>query len=55
MRTKLTAPLLNVLAFEWRQPSDVHFHADAAGRPFVCDYARCDSARLSASEVGIAR
>lgn len=55
MRTKLTAPLRNVLAFEWRQPSDVHFHSDGAGRPFVCDHARCDGARLSLREVGLTR
>jgi hypothetical protein len=55
MRFKLTAPLRNVLAFEWRQPSDVHFHTDSAGRPFVCDLGRCESARLSPREVGLSR
>jgi hypothetical protein len=26
--------------------TDVHFHADANGRPYVCDYARCTSPGL---------
>jgi hypothetical protein len=55
MRTKLTAQLRNVLALEWRQPTDVHFHTNEAGRPYVCDFARCDSARLSPGEVRQAR
>ena len=55
MRTKLTAPLRNVLGFERRRPSDVHFHTDAAGRPFVCDLGRCDSARLSVRDLGTIR
>jgi hypothetical protein len=53
MRTTLTARLRNALAFEWRQPSDVHFHSGAHGRAFVCDRSRCDSPRLSATEVEI--
>jgi hypothetical protein len=28
----------------------VHFHVDSAGRPFACDYARCDSPGLTAEE-----
>jgi hypothetical protein len=55
MRTKLTAPLRRALAFEWRQPHDVHFHTDGDGRPYVCDVARCDSARLTTREIGLER
>ncbi len=29
---------------------DVHFHVDSVGRPYVCDYARCDSPGLTAEE-----
>jgi hypothetical protein len=29
---------------------DVHFHVDSAGRPYVCDYARCDSPGVSPVE-----
>jgi hypothetical protein len=28
----------------------VHFHVDSAGRPFVCDYSRCDSPSLTQDE-----
>jgi hypothetical protein len=53
---KLTAPLRRAaLASEWRQRSEVHFHNGADGRAYVCDHARCDSARLSAAEVGLDR
>jgi hypothetical protein len=31
---------------------DVHFHVDSVGRPYVCDYARCDSPGLTADEAG---
>jgi hypothetical protein len=53
MRTKLAAQLRSALAFEWRQPSDVHFHSGAHGRAYVCDQFRCDSPRLGAAEVGL--
>jgi hypothetical protein len=29
---------------------DVHFHLDSVGRPYVCDYARCDSPGLTTDE-----
>lgn len=29
---------------------DVHFHIDSAGRPYVCDYARCESPAVSPVE-----
>lgn len=29
---------------------DVHFHLDSGGRPYVCDYTRCDSPGLTADE-----
>ena len=29
---------------------DVHFHVDSVGRPYVCDYARCDSPSLTPDE-----
>jgi len=29
---------------------DVHFHVDSGGRPYVCDYTRCDSPGLTADE-----
>ncbi len=29
---------------------DVHFHVDSVGRPYVCDYARCDSPGLTQDE-----
>ena len=29
---------------------DVHFHVHSVGRPYVCDYARCDSPGLTAEE-----
>ncbi len=32
---------------------DVHFHVDSVGRPYVCDYARCDSPGLTADEAGL--
>ena len=28
----------------------VHCHVDSGGRPYVCDYARCDSPGLSPDE-----
>ncbi len=31
-------------------PYDVHCHLDSAGRPYVCDYARCESPGLTADE-----
>jgi hypothetical protein len=33
---------------------DVHFHVDSVGRPYVCDYARCDSPGLTADEAVLA-
>jgi hypothetical protein len=30
----------------------VHFHVDSGGRPFVCDYHRCESVALTQDEVG---
>jgi hypothetical protein len=30
---------------------DVHCHFDSAGRPYVCDYARCESPGVSVGEV----
>jgi hypothetical protein len=27
-----------------------HFHVDSVGRPYVCDYARCDSPGLTSDE-----
>ena len=51
MRTKLRV----LLAGERRRRDDVHFHTDGAGRPFVCDHARCDSARLTAGELAATR
>ena len=38
-----------------RMRDDVHFHLDTNGRPFVCDFHRCDSPSLSPGELGIAR
>ena len=29
---------------------DVHFHLDSVGRPYVCDYERCDSPSLTTAE-----
>jgi hypothetical protein len=29
---------------------DVHFHLGSGGRPYVCDYTRCDSPGLTADE-----
>jgi hypothetical protein len=29
---------------------DVHFHVDSTGRPYVCDYARCESPAVSPFE-----
>ena len=29
---------------------DVHCHVDSVGRPYVCDYARCDSPGLTPNE-----
>lgn len=29
---------------------DVHFHVDSEGRPFACDYRRCDSPGLTLDE-----
>jgi hypothetical protein len=29
---------------------DVHFHIDSHGRPYVCDFHRCDSPSLTARE-----
>lgn len=29
----------------------VHCHIDAGGRPYVCDYARCESPGVSLDEV----
>ena len=52
-RTTLTNRLRSALAFEWRQPHDVHFHNGSYGRAYVCDAFRCESPRLSAAEVGI--
>lgn len=34
---------------------DVHFHVDSDGRPFVCDYRRCDSPGLTAGEAVLIR
>ncbi len=31
---------------------DVHFHIDGHGRPYVCDFHRCDSPSLTAHEAG---
>ena len=31
----------------------VHFHAGSDGRPYVCDYQRCDSPGLTRREVGL--
>ncbi|MGZ4173428.1 MAG: hypothetical protein ACXVQR_03005 [Solirubrobacteraceae bacterium] len=33
----------------------VHFHADSAGRPFVCDNDRCESPTLAPEEIGLGR
>lgn len=33
----------------------VHFHADSAGRPFVCDNDRCESPTLAPEEIGFVR
>jgi hypothetical protein len=30
---------------------NVHFHVDSDGRPFVCDFDRCESPALSLVEV----
>jgi hypothetical protein len=30
---------------------DVHGHLDSVGRPYVCDYARCDSPGVSVDEI----
>jgi hypothetical protein len=53
MRTRITAQIRNALAFERRQPGDVHFHSGPHGRAYVCDHVRCDSPRLSDAEVGL--
>ncbi len=31
-------------------PHDIHFHFDSVGRPYVCDYARCESPGVSVDE-----
>jgi hypothetical protein len=31
-------------------PYDIHCHLDSVGRPYVCDYARCESPGLTADE-----
>ena len=36
-------------------PDQAHFHAGSDGRPYVCDYDRCDSPGLSGPEVGLPR
>jgi len=33
----------------------VHFHAGSDGRPYVCDYQRCDSPGLTRGEVSLPR
>ena len=33
----------------------VHFHAGTDGRPYVCDFHRCDSPGISPHEVGVRR
>jgi hypothetical protein len=33
---------------------DVHFHVDPGGRPYVCDYARCESPGLTCHEAQVA-
>jgi hypothetical protein len=38
-----------------RMRDDVHFHLDTNGRPFVCDFHRCDSPSLSPGEVGVSQ
>ncbi|MGA9857043.1 MAG: hypothetical protein WBQ18_04220 [Solirubrobacteraceae bacterium] len=55
MRTKITASIRRALQSSPAAHSDVHFHTDAAGRPFVCDVVRCDSAALSEGELGVTR
>jgi hypothetical protein len=32
-----------------------HFHVDADGRPFVCDFARCESPGLTVAEASRSR
>jgi hypothetical protein len=56
MRNTITAPFRRVMrAASLPTPvHQVHFHADTAGRPFVCDHHRCESPRLSAVELGAA-
>jgi hypothetical protein len=29
---------------------DIHFHVDSVGRPYVCDYAQCESPGVSVDE-----
>jgi hypothetical protein len=36
-----------------RGRTSVHFHIDADGRAYVCDYARCDSPALTLKEASL--
>lgn len=51
MKRMITTTFGRALRGEIAVPVDVHFHADAQGRPYVCDVARCDSAALSVREL----
>lgn len=51
MKRKITDTFARALRGEIAVPSDVHFHTDAQGRPYVCDVVRCESATLTAGEL----
>jgi hypothetical protein len=52
MTSRIAASVNRVLrrAIPTTVQHDVHLHLDSAGRPFVCDYARCDSPGLTPDE-----
>ncbi len=54
MMLRLTDSIVRVLRGEPRQ-NQAHFHTGSDGRPYVCDYDRCESPSLSGPEVGLPR
>ena len=52
MTSRITASVNRALRHVTRGTvqHQVHCHVDSGGRPYVCDYARCDSPGLSPDE-----
>jgi hypothetical protein len=52
----MTSRIATSVSRAWRRvmpatvQHDVHFHVGSGGRPYVCDYTRCESPGLTADE-----